>query len=162
MRTIEQLNKSRLIYPMINYVLYLPIVLAVVIYLSGCAPVGPDFVKPEIEISDSWSVQSGDTYSKGDPQLSAWWRLFNDPVLNELVDTALRNNNTLELAGLRILEARAQLGVAAGSFYPQSQFAAGEARYVSPPDNTGVTNNYWQYTLGASVAWEIDFWGRFR
>ena len=162
MRTIQQLKKSRLIYPMIKCYLGLPMVVAVVLYLSGCAPVGPDFVKPEVEVPDSWSAQSGDTYATDAPQLSTWWKLFNDPVLNELVDTALRNNNTLELAGLRILEARAQLGVAAGSLYPQSQFAAGEANYRSPPENTGITNNYWQYTLGASVAWEIDFWGRFR
>jgi hypothetical protein len=38
---------------MIKYVSGLPIVLAVVIYLSGCAPVGPDFVKPEVEVPES-------------------------------------------------------------------------------------------------------------
>jgi outer membrane protein TolC len=64
---------------------------------------------------------------------------FEDPVLNELIDTARRNNNTEEIVCLRVLEARAQLGIALGSLYPQSQFASGNATYVSPPDNTDIT-----------------------
>lgn len=100
--------------------------------------------------------------ASGSPDLAAWWNIFNDPILNTLVESARRNNNTLEIAGLRVLEARAQLGIATGSLYPQSQLAAGSATNTSPPENTGITANYWQYSLGASAAWEIDFWGRFR
>jgi len=94
--------------------------------------------------------------------LAQWWRLFEDPVLNDLVGRARSDNNTLEIAALRVLEARARLAIAAGTMYPQTQLAFGEATWVSPADNSGVTSNFWQYGLGASVSWELDFWGRFR
>ena len=130
--------------------------------LNACAPVGPDFVKPDTDTPETWSqpVSQGIEISQGD--LVEWWRVFKDPVLDELVETGRLNNNNLEIAGLRVLEARAQLGIATGSLYPQSQFAFGEATWISPADNSGVTSDYWFYGLGASASWEIDFWGRFR
>jgi NodT family efflux transporter outer membrane factor (OMF) lipoprotein len=95
-------------------------------------------------------------------ELVEWWRVFDDPVLNGLVETARKTNNSLEIAGLRVLEARAQLGIATGSLYPQTQVAAGDATWVSPADNTGASESFTQYSFDATVAWEIDFWGRFR
>ncbi len=133
-----------------------------VLTLCSCAPVGPDFTKPEANLPDKWQKQEAVEYAEAAQDLSNWWYSFNDPVLNSIVDKARNNNTSLELAALRVLEARAQLGVATGSLYPQSQLGAGAANYFSPPENTGVTSGYWQYTLGASVAWEIDFWGKFR
>jgi len=130
--------------------------------VASCAPVGPEFVKPETEVADEWSEPVTDGLETTPAELVEWWRVFKDPVLDELVATALRDNNNLEIAGLRVLEARAQLGIATGSKYPQSQFAAGEATWISPSDNSGVNSNFWQYGLGASASWEIDFWGRFR
>ena len=91
-----------------------------------------------------------------------WWLVFNDPVLDQLVELARQQNNNLEIAGLRILEARAQLGVAQGSQFPQTQIAAGSADYTSPANNFGGGSNTWQYGIGASASWEIDFWGRYR
>lgn len=140
---------------------YLSIFLLVFL-LNSCAPVGPDFVKPVAEVPESWTQPEATPLSAPVPDLSTWWRTFNDPVLDNLVAIARQRNNNLEIAGLRVLEARAQLGVVTGSIYPQSQLTAGEANYLSPPENTGVTSNYWNYTLGATVAWEIDFWGKFR
>lgn len=138
----------------------LPLVWAA--FLTACVTVGPDFEKPVAEVPDAWSVPPEAGLQTTPLELVEWWKIFDDPVLDDLVETALRNNNTLEIAGLRVLEAQAQLGVATGLRYPQVQAAAGEANYVSPPDNSGVTSNYWQFALGASASWEIDFWGRFR
>jgi len=135
---------------------------AIALVLSSCAPVGPDFVKPEPEAPEDWSQPVSQGLDTTPNELVEWWHVFKDPVLDELVEAALRDNNTLEIAGLRVLEAQAQLGIATGAKYPQSQFAAGEATYVSPADNSGVTSSFWQYGLGASASWEIDFWGRFR
>lgn len=129
--------------------------------LAGCAPVGPDFVKPELDAPADWSEPVTAGLDTQPNELVQWWKIFNDPVLDELVETARLKNNTLEIAGLAVLEARAQLGIATGLQYPQTQVAAGEALYVSPPDSTGV-DSAWQYGLGATAAWEIDFWGRFR
>ena len=133
-----------------------------ILVITACAPVGPDFVKPETELPPEW-LQSLDfgvnTTEQDQPR---WWLSFNDPVLNNLIEKAWQQNNTLELAGLRVLEAKAQLGIAQGSRYPQSQIAAGSNTYVSPAENLGGTSNYWQHGLGLSASWEIDFWGRFR
>jgi NodT family efflux transporter outer membrane factor (OMF) lipoprotein len=96
-------------------------------------------------------------------ELVEWWSVFNDPVLDDLVEQAHRQNYTLELAGLRVLESRAQLGIAIGSRYPQQQLAAGGVNRVSPSENAGQgSQSFNQYDLGASVAWELDFWGKFR
>jgi NodT family efflux transporter outer membrane factor (OMF) lipoprotein len=130
--------------------------------LAACAPVGPDYVKPELPVADEWSQQPGQGLEPDRADLLEWWKVFEDPVLDELMARARANNNNLKIAGLRVLESMAQLGIATGAQYPQSQFAFGEAAAVSPADNSGVTSNFGQYGLGASASWEIDFWGRFR
>ncbi|NOR18775.1 MAG: efflux transporter outer membrane subunit [Xanthomonadales bacterium] len=130
--------------------------------LAACAPVGPEFVRPEVELPDSWTEVDENGLQASPIVQQQWWRVFNDPVLDQLVETAWRQNNSLEIAGLRVLEARAQLGIAQGSQYPQSQLAAGSATYTSPANNFGGGSNYWQHGIGASASWEIDFWGRFR
>lgn len=132
------------------------------VLLASCAPVGPDFVKPEPEVADQWSQPVSEGLESEPAELVEWWLVFNDPVLNALVEDSLKGNNSLEVAGLRVLEARAQLGIATGLQYPQSQAAFGEASWVSPPENSGINSSYWNFGLGASAAWEIDFWGRFR
>jgi NodT family efflux transporter outer membrane factor (OMF) lipoprotein len=145
-----------------NCLKFLALAPAAVLILANCSPVGPDFVKPEIDAPEQWSQPESQGLASAPVELVEWWRIFDDPVLNGLVEAAVRDNNNLEIAGLRVLEARAQLGIATGAQYPQSQFAAGEATFVSPAENSGATSSFWQYGLGASASWEIDFWGRFR
>jgi NodT family efflux transporter outer membrane factor (OMF) lipoprotein len=130
--------------------------------LAACAPVGPEFVKPEVDLPAGWSETGADRFASSTSAEPRWWQVFEDPVLNELVATAWQQNNSLEIAGLRVLEARAQLGIAQGNLYPQSQLAAGSAVYTSPADNLSGGSGFWQYGIGASASWEIDFWGRFR
>jgi len=132
------------------------------VQLTACAPVGPDFVRPETEIPPGWSEADRNGLEASAISQPQWWRVFEDPVLNKLVETAWQQNNSLEIAGLRVLEARAQLGIAQGNQYPQSQLAAGSGIYTSPANNFGGGSNFWQYGIGASASWEIDFWGRFR
>ena len=124
------------------------------IALPACSPVGPDFVKPEPEAPAQWTGELDAGLRATPAELGNWWASLQDPVLNALVEEALKHNNSLQIAGLRILEARAQLGIAIGSQYPQSQAASGQATWISPPDNTGVTSTYWQYSLGAAASWE--------
>ncbi len=135
----------------------------VALALAGCAAVGPDYVKPGAPVTDAWEVGEDSGLQATEYELVEWWEVFNDPVLNQLVDIAHRHNYSLELAGLRVLEARAQLGVAIGIQYPQQQLAAGGVTRISPSENAGQgSTNFNQYDLGASLAWEIDFWGKFR
>jgi len=138
-------------------------IIAIVMALAGCAAVGPDYVRPETAVAETWD-ETLDAGLQATPyELVEWWEVFNDPVLNELVGIAQKQNYTLELAGLRVLESRAQLGIATGLQYPQQQLAAGGVTRVSPSENAGQgSSNFNQYDLGVSVAWEMDFWGKFR
>lgn len=135
---------------------------ALALLSAGCGPVGPDFVRPEPEAPDAWSQTLEQGLEAAEFEPGAWWQVFDDPILDDLVAAALENNNSLEIAGLTVLEARAQLGIATGARYPQLQVAAGDATWTSPPENSITGSDYWQYSLGASVAWEVDFWGRFQ
>jgi len=140
----------------------IPVTIGLLAILAACTPVGPEFVKPAIELPGDWSGTGENGLESSTIKQAQWWRVFNDPVLNQLVETARQQYNSLEIAGLRVLEARAQLGIAQGNQYPQAQLAAGSAIYTSPANNVGAGSNYWQYGIGASASWEIDFWGRFR
>ena len=84
------------------------------ILVAGCTKVGPDYVRPETAVSQTW-LEAGDKRVKTEPaEYRNWWKAFNDPTLDRLIDTAYRENLTLRIAGVRVLEARAQLGIATG------------------------------------------------
>lgn len=138
---------------------------AALLALGGCA-VGPDFKKPEATAPKSWRAT-------GDPHIAAqtatdslWWRAFSDPSLDRLVDVAYRQNLPLQVAGLRIVEARAQLGVATGRQFPQTQVAFGSASAVGLSENVSkigsLPRNYVGYQVGFDAAWEMDIWGKYR
>ncbi len=127
--------------------------------------VGPDFEAPEAPVQDNW-LEEGDNGVKADPaELTTWWDVFEDPVLTRLVETAYRQNRTLQSAGLRVLEARAQLGIAIGSFYPQVQNAVGSYSYNYTSRNGAnlgdFDNSFQDLTVGIDATWEFDFWGKF-
>lgn len=142
--------------------------------LSGCAAVGPDFAKPEAKVADSWLEAHDERVDTSSAAYQDWWKVFNDPVLENLIERAYDQNLNLQVAGLRILEARAQLGIATGLQYPQSQSVQGSyARQRSSvnappfsnlPDDVASridpTINFWSTSF--DIAWEADIWGKFR
>jgi len=145
-----------------------------ILVLSGCATVGPDFEKPEAPVAEGW-LESDD--ARVDTSTAAnrdWWNVFQDPVLSKLIETAYHQNLNLQIAGLRIMEARAQLGFATGLQYPQSQNVnAGYTRSKSSRNAPPLANlpddireaasqgvNFWNASFDA--AWEADVWGKFR
>jgi len=134
--------------------------------LSACTVVGPEFEPLSTESEGVWPVAITADLQPAAPVPVRWWEGFDDPVLNELVEEARVQNLQVEVAALRVLEARARLAGATGLSYPQTQVAVGDATFVSPSesdllDRLGI-GNFWQYSLGASVTWEADFWGRYR
>jgi NodT family efflux transporter outer membrane factor (OMF) lipoprotein len=136
---------------------------AVMAILAACSAVGPDYVQPEAPIPDAWEPAPGAGLEATQYELVEWWGVFEDPVLEQLVEIAHAQNYTLELAGLRVLESRAQLGIAIGTQYPQQQVLAGGLTRISPSENAGQGNtSFNQYDLGGALAWEMDFWGKFR
>jgi NodT family efflux transporter outer membrane factor (OMF) lipoprotein len=131
--------------------------------LAACAAVGPDYVQPEAPVPDAWEPAPGAGLEATRYELVEWWEVFEDPVLEQLVEIAHGQNYTLELAGLRVLESRAQLGIAIGTQYPQQQVLAGGLTRISPSENAGQgATSFNQYDLGGALAWEMDFWGKFR
>jgi NodT family efflux transporter outer membrane factor (OMF) lipoprotein len=129
---------------------------------GGCAMVGPDFKTPAATVADEWTTGERADITRQPPAYSQWWQVFNDPVLDKLVQTAYEQNLTLQIAGLRVLEARAQLGIVTGSLYPQSQGVSGNYSYNRGKE-TPFTDKYFnQAGIGFDAGWELDFWGKFR
>jgi len=91
-----------------------------------------------------------------------WWRNFDDPVLDRLVAEAQRVNPGVRIAGMRIMEARAQLGIADSTRYPQVQQASGELLGVGEQRSNGRDNSALSASAALAVGWELDFWGKFR
>ncbi len=144
-----------------------PLMFAIIFLLSGCA-VGPNFARPPVRVSETW-LEAGDERVKAEAaNYRNWWQAFNDPVLDKLIDRAYQENLSLKIAGVRVLEARAQLGIAIGGLFPQTQKAFGSLQYNrisdrAPQAAANSSNlNYRQSEIGLLAAWEIDFWGKFR
>jgi multidrug efflux system outer membrane protein len=143
------------------------LLLAGCLLLGACTTAGPDFVRPEVPWLNDWSSSALRLdAAKGQPRDRAateqWWRNFNDPELDRLVAEAQRQNIDVRIAGLRILEARAQLGIAGSTLYPQLQQLTGEALRASQQQSNGPDSAVWRYRIGLDIAWELDFWGKFR
>ncbi|RZA28523.1 MAG: TolC family protein, partial [Lysobacteraceae bacterium] len=139
--------------------------------LGACKMAGPDFTVPATPSAlATWdggalaSATAGAASPGGRPgaHTQDWWRNFNDPVLDRLIAEAQRVNPTVRIAGLRIMEARAQLGIAGSTRFPQVQQATGElvragSKRAGAPDSSESLFN-----TGLRISWELDFWGKFR
>ncbi len=138
-------------------------------WLRNGLKVGPNYAKPAAPISDQWiDVNDRRIISESVDEV-AWWRTFNDPVINRVVWASYQDNLPLRTAGMRVLEAQAQRGIAVGGLFPQSQQAFGDYQRIQ----IGKSGNalgigafpfraFDLWGTGASVAWELDVWGKFR
>jgi NodT family efflux transporter outer membrane factor (OMF) lipoprotein len=125
--------------------------------------VGPDFHRPDVVVSQNW-IEAGDERVKTDSaDYRNWWQAFNDPVLDRLIDKAYRENLSVRIAGVRVLEARAQLGIAAEGLYPQTRQISGSLQYNRPSAaGAFALPEYYQSQMGLDAGWELDFWGKLR
>lgn len=134
--------------------------------LTGCSlKIGPDFAEPEIPTSSDW-LNAGKTEMKKGP-VRNWWTLFDDPILNRLIDRAYKNNLGVQAAALRIMEARAKLGIARSFLFPQFGELRADGLYErlseqSPYEQDLKDYSFPYYQTGFDTAWEIDLWGKFR
>ena len=140
--------------------------LAGAVLLSACTTVGPDFERPQVQWLGDWTGGSlkplADARIPRSGDVREWWRNFNDPVLDQLIAEAQRANPSVRTAGLRIMEARAQLGIAGSTLYPQVQQATGEALAVGEKKSGEPASDWVAFGAGLAVNWEMDFWGKFR
>ena len=147
--------------------------LASLLMITGCKTVGPDFEKPEVPVAETWLDADNQNVDTTSSNYQDWWAIFEDPALSKLIDTAYGQNLGLQVAGLRIMEARAQLGIATGLKYPQAQSVGGGYAYArssinAPPlsnlpdsvlQNVDRTTGAWSASFDAT--WEADVWGKF-
>lgn len=143
--------------------------LAVAGLLAACTTLGPDYQEPEVAWLADWQTDLYGQLRYPQPQpevdLGFWWQVFDDATLNGLIETARRENPDLQIAGLRILESRAQLGIAGSNLYPQLQQVNGAATYIDSRQSGGAVDNddnFTAYQAGFDIGWELDFWGRFQ
>ncbi|MEE4608605.1 MAG: efflux transporter outer membrane subunit, partial [Desulfobacteraceae bacterium] len=122
------------------------------VLLSACT-VGPDYVQPDIETPERWSV---DISAAEDLTDTAWWTRFGDPVLDRLVERAVRRNLDLKIATARIDQFIGQLEVARAEALPRVDGAVS----IGTGRSGGQSTESIQATLNSQ--WEIDLWGRIR
>ena len=162
-----------------RHLLVAGLVLTLTTVMGGCScpgqwwrngfKVGPDYCPVKATVAETW-IEANDPRLRGAERDNAcWWTAFGDPTLNQLVAEASQQNLTLKMAGCRILEARAELGIADGNLLPQQQQAT--AQYsrnamsaTAYPFNVIALPEYYynNWSAGFNAAWELDFWGRFR
>jgi multidrug efflux system outer membrane protein len=131
--------------------------------LAGCA-IGPNYRRPEIASPPAWQV---DIKQAQETANTAWWEQFNDPVLNELIVTALKENYDLRVATARVEEFYGLYGATRADLFPQIGYdgSAGrvQASTKSPiPITPGTSAKYSLYQAEFSASWEIDLWGKIR
>jgi len=133
--------------------------------LAGACMIGPDYKPPSAPVAKVWMEGGNASVDTGRQEYRDWWSVFNDPALSRLIAIAYRQNLTLMTAGVRVLEARAQLGVAIGEFFPQQQSVGASVSYnrlpISVPYHL-LSNTYWSDSFGAQAGWELDVWGKLR
>jgi NodT family efflux transporter outer membrane factor (OMF) lipoprotein len=146
------------------------VLVPVLLAFAGCM-VGPNYQRPKVSVSPSWGETGDQRVRTESTTYRDWWSAFNDPALDRLIARAYRDNLTLQQAGVRVLQSRAQLGIAVGEIFPQTQQAIGSVQYYRTSDRastgalfsgSGGSFSYWQSQIGAQASWELDFWGRIR
>jgi NodT family efflux transporter outer membrane factor (OMF) lipoprotein len=138
-------------------------------YIHNGFKVGPNYERPPAPVAKNW-IDGDDIRKKTDADdLSAWWKVFNDPTLDSLICQAYHQNLTLRQASFRILQARAQLGIAVGNLFPQTQTMNGTytRNAISLYNANGsvfFAGKRWfqQFGYNFNLGWEVDFWGRIR
>ncbi|MFL9892497.1 efflux transporter outer membrane subunit [Paraburkholderia sp. RL17-381-BIF-C] len=131
--------------------------------LSGCL-LGPDYVRPKVDVPATFRFAQD---SSVDVENTVWWEQFLDPVLNQLIATALSENRDVRVAAARVEEFRGQFVTTRSALFPQVAAGADASRQrasqsAGVPFPTNVSPVYNQFDATVSAAWEIDLFGKYR
>ena len=143
---------------------HIPLTIALIIlFLTGCA-VGPDYQRPKVDIPQAWRFEEKEAL---DVANTAWWEQFNDPVLNELIQSALKENKDLMVASARIEEFIGRYRTTRSYLFPQigAQAVGGRSRSTEEgpaPLSPGIENPSDLFQGFFFGSWEIDLWGKLR
>lgn len=135
-------------------------VVAAALSLQACISLGPDYRRPELTPPAEYSQPGA-----GAPIPEEWWKLFHDPVLDQLVEEAMAGNQDLAAAAARVDEARALLGVTQADRFPELEAGVSGSRTKLSPATAQIPPGFPleldRYRATASLSYEFDFWGRY-
>jgi outer membrane protein, multidrug efflux system len=131
--------------------------------LAGCT-VGPNYVRPTVDTPPAWRI---DYPKAADVANLKWWEQFGDPVLNQLVETALRDNRDLRVAAARVDQFIGALTATGSQLYPQIGYGADASRARAsavgqPPLPPGANPYFSLYQVSLGASWQLDLFGRVR
>jgi multidrug efflux system outer membrane protein len=138
--------------------------------LQGCTTVGPDYQEPDIQTPDVWTEKVAEQVALG-PQssLQTWWKVLGDPLLDELIEQARKENLDLKVAASRVRQSRTILAIARGERQPLLNASAtptrsklsddGPLQEMAPASGFDPGN---LFELKVDAVWEIDVFGRIR
>jgi outer membrane protein, multidrug efflux system len=129
--------------------------------VTGCT-LGPDYVRPDIDSPNAWRLEYPAAAEVANTQ---WWEQFGDPVLNELVQTALRENLDVRIAAARVDQFIGVLQSTRSQLYPQLGYGADASRAQAsrlgqPPLPPGADSYFSLYQASLGAAWQVDLFGR--
>jgi outer membrane protein, multidrug efflux system len=131
--------------------------------MSGCT-LGPDYVRPTLDSPAAWRI---DYPKAADVANTAWWEQFGDPVLNDLVETALRENRDVRIAAARVDQFLGALTATGSQLYPQIGYGADASRTSAsrvgqPPLPPAADRTFALYNASLGASWQLDLFGRVR
>ena len=138
-------------------------IVAVLVLEAGCL-MGPKYKRPAVDVPQGYRApapqQAAVASSLGN---EGWWQVYQDPVLAQLIHTAIADNYDVRIAAARVLEAQAQVGITRANQLPSASVGAD----VFSEQNAKVTSLFPAYQvnggeLNLSVIWNLDFWGKYR
>jgi outer membrane protein, multidrug efflux system len=136
-----------------------------VLLLAGCT-VGPKYQRPAVDTPAAYRGESADQVSVVAAESvgnDKWWEVFEDPVLQQLIRTALRQNYDVRIAAARVLQAQAELGITRANQFPM----VGAGAQAFSERNPKISSAFPSYQanvaqLDLAVIWDLDFWGKYR
>src|ERR1700685_668641 len=137
---------------------------ATLLALEASCMMGPKYKRPTVDVPQEYRApapeQAAQASSLGNEQ---WWQVYQDPVLTQLIHTAIAQNYDVRIAAARVLEAQAQVGITRANQLPSASVGAD----VFSEQNPKITHLFPAYQvnggeLNLSVIWNLDFWGKYR
>jgi multidrug efflux system outer membrane protein len=144
--------------------MYKKVLILLIFFALASCTTGPNYRRPPVETPANWRFEDAQAL---DVVNTPWWRQFGDPVLDSLIETALKENKDLRIAAARVEEFVGRYAYIRAGQFPQVGAAASYQRtkdtsYLNPPLSATAENPFDMYQAFLTASWEIDIWGKLR
>ncbi len=131
----------------------IPLLVLALILLQGCITVGPEYSAPKLKMQDAWHQAITDDFSDGEASLQTWWTVFDDPILDSLIERAGQGSLKLREAYAKITETRAVRGIKESERAPNINITGGATRNRFETKHNSTTIDSIQF--GGEASWEL-------